>query len=63
MLWSVAMMLDHLRLTEPAAALMAAIETSLREPHTRTADLGGTASTREVTDFVSAQLSRERTSR
>jgi tartrate dehydrogenase/decarboxylase / D-malate dehydrogenase len=57
------MMLDHLRLTEPAATLMAAIETSLREPHTRTADLGGTASTREVTGFVSAQLSRERTSR
>jgi tartrate dehydrogenase/decarboxylase / D-malate dehydrogenase len=63
MLWSVAMMLGHLRLSEPAAALMAAIETSLREPHTRTADLGGTASTREVTDFVIAQLSLERTRR
>ncbi|MFC7597402.1 tartrate dehydrogenase [Terrabacter sp. GCM10028922] len=56
MLWSVAMMLDHLRLSEPAAALMAALEASLREPHTRTADLGGTASTREVTDFVIALL-------
>ena len=63
MLWSVVMMLDHLGLTEPSAVLMDAIEASLLEPATRTADLGGTASTRQVTDFVSAQLSRERASR
>lgn len=42
---------------------MAAIEAPLREPHTRTADLRGAASAREVTDFVSARLSRKGTSR
>jgi len=51
-------MLEHLQLRDPATALMAAIEDSLRDPSTRTADLGGTASTGEVTDFVAAQLSK-----
>jgi tartrate dehydrogenase/decarboxylase/D-malate dehydrogenase len=63
MLWSVVLMLEHLQLQEPAAALMAAIEDSLRDPSTRPADLGGTASTSEITDFVAAQLSKERTGR
>ena len=63
LLWSAAMMLDRLRLTEPAAAFMVATEASLGEPHTRTAGLGGTASIREVTDFVRARPSRKRTSR
>jgi tartrate dehydrogenase/decarboxylase / D-malate dehydrogenase len=58
MFWSVVLMLDHLQLPEPAAALMAAIEASLRDAHTRTADLGGTASTGDVTEFVVAQLER-----
>ncbi len=59
MFWSVVLMLEHLRLPEPAAALMAAIEASLRDAGTRTADLGGTASTGDVTEFVVAQLSRK----
>jgi tartrate dehydrogenase/decarboxylase / D-malate dehydrogenase len=63
MLWSVVLMLEHLQLHRPAGALMAAIEDSLRDPRTRTADLGGTASTAEVTDFISAQLSRGGVSR
>ena len=63
MLWSVVLLLEHLHLDEPAAALMTAIEESLRDPRTRTADLGGTASTGEVTECVAAQLSKERVSR
>jgi tartrate dehydrogenase/decarboxylase / D-malate dehydrogenase len=59
MFWSVVLMLEHLQLPEPAAALMAAIEGSLRDARTRTADLGGTASTGDVTEFVVAQLSRK----
>ncbi|WP_432876814.1 tartrate dehydrogenase [Kribbella sp. CA-245084] len=59
MLWSVVLMLEHLRLPAPAAALMAAIESSLRDPATRTADLGGTASTGEVTEYIKARVSEE----
>ena len=59
MLWSVVLMLEHLQLPEPARALMAAIEESLRDPHTRTADLGGTASTGEVTEFIRGRLTQE----
>ncbi|MFI7065792.1 tartrate dehydrogenase [Kribbella sp. NPDC050124] len=56
MLWSVALMLEHLQLPEPATDLMTAIEAALKDPRTRTADLGGTASTNDVTAFVTAQL-------
>lgn len=63
MLWSVVLMLEHLGLQEPATALMAAIDESLRDPQTRTADLAGTASTGKVTDFVAAQLLKQRSSR
>jgi tartrate dehydrogenase/decarboxylase/D-malate dehydrogenase len=52
MLWSTALMLDHLDATEAAARLMAAIEETLRVPQTRTADIGGTASTEQVTAAV-----------
>jgi tartrate dehydrogenase/decarboxylase/D-malate dehydrogenase len=52
MLWSVVLMLEHLDAGEPAARLMDAIELSLREPATRTADVGGTASTEQVTAAV-----------
>ncbi|NUR94730.1 MAG: tartrate dehydrogenase [Kribbellaceae bacterium] len=58
MLWSVALMLDHLRLR--SQALLAAIEESLRNPGTRTPDLGGTASTRDVTEFIRGSLERAR---
>ena len=51
-LWSVVLMLEHLGHPQAAAALMAAIETTLRSPETRTRDLGGTADTQTVTDAV-----------
>ncbi|TWB10107.1 tartrate dehydrogenase/decarboxylase/D-malate dehydrogenase [Nitrospirillum amazonense] len=44
-IWSAAMMLDHLGETAAAAAIMAAIETVLKEPGLRTADLKGKAGT------------------
>jgi len=52
MLWSTALMLEHLDAVEPAARLMEAIEQSLSDPATRTADVGGTASTERVTAAV-----------
>lgn len=57
MLWSVVLMLEHLEAREPAARLMEAIEASLRDPATRTADVGGTASTEQVTGVVLDLLS------
>jgi tartrate dehydrogenase/decarboxylase/D-malate dehydrogenase len=57
MLWSTVLMLEHLRAHKAAAALMAAIEETLRRPETRTADIGGTASTEQVTAAVLELLS------
>ncbi len=51
-IWSVHLMLDHLGEKEPAAALMAAIETLMREEQGRTPDLGGHASTQQATDAL-----------
>ena len=48
--WSGAMMLEHLGHPEAAAAVVAAMESVLADTGVRTADLGGTASTDEVTD-------------
>ncbi len=45
MIWTVAMMLDHIGEAEAAAAIVAAIETVLATPEGRTRDLGGTADT------------------
>jgi tartrate dehydrogenase/decarboxylase/D-malate dehydrogenase len=52
MLWSVVLMLQHLGAAEASARLMHAIEETLRDPATRTADVGGTASTEQVTTAV-----------
>ena len=54
--WTASMMLEHLGEREAAARLMAAIErvTAAGAPLTR--DLGGTATTREVTDAVVAAV-------
>src|SRR5699024_7875370 len=49
MVWSAAMMLDHLGLARDAALVMSAVESALADPSTRTPDVGGTASTDEVT--------------
>jgi tartrate dehydrogenase/decarboxylase/D-malate dehydrogenase len=45
--WSAGLMLNHLGEAEAGAAILAAIETVLREPKLRTRDLGGTANTTE----------------
>lgn len=58
MLWSVVMMLDHLGMRTPAAALMSAIESSLQDTATRTPDVGGTASTDQATSAVISALLR-----
>jgi tartrate dehydrogenase/decarboxylase/D-malate dehydrogenase len=47
--WSAALMLDHLGHPDAAAEVVAAMETVLADTGVRTADLGGTASTDEVT--------------
>lgn len=51
-LWSAMMMLDHLGHAEAAAHLMEGVRRTLREPATRTRDLGGTASTADVVDTL-----------
>jgi len=51
-IWSVQLMLDHLGEKQAAAALMGAIETLVREGRARTPDLGGRATTEEVTDAL-----------
>lgn len=56
--WSAAMMLDHLGEPVAAAALMTAIEQVTAAGHPRPRDLGGDASTREITDAVLAAIDR-----
>ena len=54
-IWSGAMMLEHLGHADAAAAVIEAIETVLRDgPHSR--DLGGTASTTEVGQAITAAI-------
>ena len=48
--WSCVLMLEHLGATDAAKALMGAVETSLADASSRTRDLGGDATTAEVTD-------------
>jgi len=55
-LWSGAMMLDHLGYSAAAAGLMSAIEATLTEGTTLTVDLGGEATTTEVTDAVLSHI-------
>ena len=50
--WSAAMMLEHLGEAKAAAHLMRAIERVTADPQIHTPDLGGKATTREVTDAV-----------
>ena len=57
MLWSVVMMLADLDEETAADDLMGAIEAVTGEGRVLTADLGGSASTRQFTDAVLAQLS------
>jgi tartrate dehydrogenase/decarboxylase/D-malate dehydrogenase len=56
--WSAVLMLEHLGEHDAAKHLMAAIESVTADPALHTRDLGGTASTSQVTDAVCARLSR-----
>lgn len=57
-IWSASMMLDHLGQAEAAAAITGALRTVTAEPGSRTPDIGGTASTADVTAAVLGTLSR-----
>ena len=50
--WSASMMLDHLGEAAAGKRLMRAIERVTADPGLHTPDLGGTATTRMVTDAV-----------
>lgn len=54
--WTAVMMLDHLGEMEGAKLLMNAIEGTIAERNIRTRDLGGTASTQEMTAAVINQI-------
>jgi tartrate dehydrogenase/decarboxylase/D-malate dehydrogenase len=56
--WSVVMLLEHLGETETARRLMQAVETITADPAMHTRDLGGTATTTQVTAAVCALLEK-----
>lgn len=55
--WSVVMLLEHLGESAAAQKVMRAIETATANPALHTQDLGGKATTREVTEAVCSQVS------
>jgi tartrate dehydrogenase/decarboxylase / D-malate dehydrogenase len=55
--WSAVLMLEHLGEPEAAKHLMAAIESVTADPALHTRDLGGSATTAQVTEAVCARLS------
>ena len=56
--WTAAMMLEHLGEAEAARRLMQAVERVTANPKLRTRDLGGAATTAEVTEAICAALAR-----
>jgi tartrate dehydrogenase/decarboxylase/D-malate dehydrogenase len=54
--WSVVMLLEHLGEIEAARRVMNAIEQVTANPCLHTRDLGGTATTAQVTEAVCAQI-------
>jgi tartrate dehydrogenase/decarboxylase/D-malate dehydrogenase len=54
--WSCVMLLEHLGEADAARTLMAAIESVTADPKLHTGDLGGKATTREVTTAVIARI-------
>jgi tartrate dehydrogenase/decarboxylase/D-malate dehydrogenase len=52
------MLLEHLGEAEAAKTLMAAIESVTADATLHTGDLGGTATTRQVTDAVCARIAQ-----
>jgi tartrate dehydrogenase/decarboxylase/D-malate dehydrogenase len=59
--WSVVMMLEHLGEAAAAQRVMQAIERVTADPSLHTRDLGGTATTRQVTDAVCAAVAERAT--
>jgi tartrate dehydrogenase/decarboxylase/D-malate dehydrogenase len=57
--WTASMMLDHLGEEAAAGVLMRAIERATADPALHPPDLGGAATTRQVTDAVLAAIRRE----
>ncbi len=57
--WSIVMMLEHLGEADAAVRLMRAIEEVTADPALHTRDLGGTATTAEVTEAVCALLTAD----
>jgi tartrate dehydrogenase/decarboxylase/D-malate dehydrogenase len=55
-IWSGAMMLDHLGHPEAARAVERAIETVLEDPHLRTPDMGGKATTEDLGKAIADAL-------
>jgi len=55
-IWSGAMMLEHLGETDAAAAIVSAIEKVLEDGSCLTADMGGTAYTKELGEAIEAAL-------
>lgn len=55
-----AMMLEHLGVPEAAHAVEAAIQDVLREGTVRTPDIGGTASTRELTEAIASRVRQKK---
>lgn len=58
--WSAALMLEQLGHPQAAADVLAAMESTLASPETRTADLGGSASTAEVTEALVTRVNSVR---
>jgi tartrate dehydrogenase/decarboxylase/D-malate dehydrogenase len=54
--WSCVMLLEHLGETAAAHTLMAAIEQVTADPALHTGDLGGQATTRQVTQAVCGRI-------
>ena len=61
--WSASLMLEHLGERDAASRLMAAIEQVIADARVRTPDLGGTATTRSVTEAIVTALKNSRPSR
>jgi len=57
-IWSGALMLEHLGHSDAAAAIESAIENVLLDPHLRTPDMGGKATTVELGEAVEQALKR-----
>ncbi|MEY4652716.1 MAG: hypothetical protein RI884_1297 [Pseudomonadota bacterium] len=58
--WSAVMLLEHIGQADAARRLMQAIESVTADPKLHTRDLGGQATTRQVTDAVCRQLAGAR---